>query len=107
MKRMQLIFAAVLILAPFMTTISCKGGSGPAVSQGTCPVMGEIITNKNHYVDYQGKRIYFCCSDCPAEFNKDPEKYMKKLDPSKLETAPAAMDGAEKSGDIHKGHMER
>ena len=28
---------------------------------------------------YDGKVIGFCCSDCPPEFNKDPEKYMKDL----------------------------
>ncbi|MGA8573543.1 MAG: YHS domain-containing protein [Desulfobaccales bacterium] len=36
--------------------------------------------NKKVYVDYQGKRIYFCCSGCPAEFKKDPEKYLKKME---------------------------
>ncbi|HVT87672.1 MAG TPA: hypothetical protein VHD56_02380 [Tepidisphaeraceae bacterium] len=30
-------------------------------------------------VVYKGKVIGFCCSDCPPEFNKDPEKYMKDL----------------------------
>lgn len=107
MKKIHLILSAALILAPLMMTTSCKVGSGPAVSQGTCPVMGEIITNKNHYVDYKGKRIYFCCAGCPDEFKKDPEKYMKKLDPSTLETAPGVMDGVEKSGDTHEGHMKR
>jgi len=46
--------------------------------QTTCPVMGGEI-NKNIYTDYKGSRIYFCCSACPGEFKKNPEKYMKKL----------------------------
>jgi YHS domain-containing protein len=46
--------------------------------QTTCPVMDEPI-NKKSFVDYQGKRVYFCCNMCPATFLKDPEKYMKKL----------------------------
>jgi YHS domain-containing protein len=47
--------------------------------QTTCPVMGEAI-NKSVYVDYNGKRVYFCCGMCPATFKKDPETYIKKLE---------------------------
>ena len=46
--------------------------------QTTCPVLAGNI-DKNVYTDYQGKRIYFCCQGCDAEFKKNPEKYMKKL----------------------------
>jgi YHS domain-containing protein len=46
--------------------------------QTLCPVMKAPI-NKKYYVDYNKQRIYFCCSDCPKEFNKDPGKYMKAL----------------------------
>lgn len=49
-----------------------------AKSQTTCPVLGGNI-NKDVYADYQGKRIYFCCKGCDKEFEKDPEKYLKKL----------------------------
>jgi YHS domain-containing protein len=28
---------------------------------------------------YRGQEIKFCCPDCPPQFNKDPEKYLKKL----------------------------
>lgn len=50
-----------------------------AKPQTVCPVLGGNI-NQQVYVDYQGKRIYFCCSGCDAEFRKDPDKYMKKLE---------------------------
>ncbi len=46
--------------------------------QTTCPVRGDPI-NKDVYVDYKGKRVYFCCAGCPNVFNKDPEKYLKIL----------------------------
>ena len=58
--------------------------AGPALAadqpkpQTLCPVLGGNV-DKKVYVDYQGKRIYFCCQGCDAEFKKDPEKYMKKL----------------------------
>ncbi|MBN2037439.1 MAG: efflux RND transporter periplasmic adaptor subunit [Chitinispirillaceae bacterium] len=48
------------------------------VPQKTCPVMGGEI-NKEIFVDYKGRRIYFCCAGCNATFLKDPEKYLKVL----------------------------
>ena len=48
------------------------------VPQETCPVMGGAI-DKKIFVDYKGKRVYFCCPACPATFKKDPEKYLKIL----------------------------
>jgi len=47
-------------------------------NQMTCPVMGGKV-NKDMYVDYQGKRIYFCCAGCIETFKKDSEKYMEKM----------------------------
>jgi len=57
--------------------------AGPALAaeakpQTVCPVLGGNVDQKV-FVDYQGKRIYFCCQGCDAEFKKDPEKYMKKI----------------------------
>jgi len=45
-----------------------------------CAVQGEgNPVDPNVTVIYQGKTIGFCCEDCIADFNKDPEKYMKNL----------------------------
>lgn len=49
------------------------------ITQTTCPVMGGKI-DKDIYVDYQGRRVYFCCPGCPEKFNEDPEKYLAKLE---------------------------
>jgi YHS domain-containing protein len=46
--------------------------------QSLCPVMGGAI-NKKYFIEYQGKRVYFCCPGCEDEFLKNPEKYMDKL----------------------------
>ncbi len=58
--------------------------------QTTCPVLGGNV-NKQVYADYKGQRIYFCCPGCDAEFKKDPEKYMKKIEEQgiTLEKCPA------------------
>ncbi len=49
-----------------------------AASQTNCPVLGNKI-DKKVYVDYQGKRIYFCCAMCKAQFKQNPEKYLEKM----------------------------
>jgi YHS domain-containing protein len=46
--------------------------------QTTCPVMGGAI-NKDIFVEYQGKKVYFCCKECLDVFKANPEKYIAKL----------------------------
>jgi YHS domain-containing protein len=67
----------------FLTLVLGIFAAGPvwaaeAKTQTVCPVLGGNI-NKQVYVDYQGKRIYFCCQGCDAKFRQDPEKYLKKI----------------------------
>ena len=49
-----------------------------AKAQTTCPIEGGKI-DKSVYVDYEGKRIYFCCADCKAKFNAYPAQYIKQM----------------------------
>jgi len=49
-----------------------------AGEQTICPVMSNPI-NKDVFVEYQGKKVYFCCPECKAKFNADPEKFIAKL----------------------------
>ena len=63
--------------------------------QSTCPVLAGNI-DKSVYADYQGKRIYFCCKGCDAEFEKNPEKYMKKLQEEGVTLDPAPAGPANK-----------
>ncbi len=46
--------------------------------QTVCPVMGGAI-DKKYFTEYKGKKVYFCCPGCEAEFLKSPEKYLGKL----------------------------
>jgi YHS domain-containing protein len=90
MKNLKKMFCIVAIL--FFAAGSMAVGVQAATAghpQTKCPVLGNPI-DKTVYTDYQGKRIYFCCTACPKEFKKDPAKYMKKLKEEgvTLETAP-------------------
>ncbi len=51
-----------------------------------CPVTGQKLDFKNpSYVtyEYNGTVYNFCCDGCINEFQKDPEKYLKKLEEEK------------------------
>ena len=46
--------------------------------QTKCPVMGGDI-DKNIFVTYKDKKVYFCCKACVAKFEADPSAYVGKL----------------------------
>ena len=50
-----------------------------ATEQETCPIMEGNPINKNIFVEYEGKKVYFCCKGCPEKFLANPEKYVAKL----------------------------
>ena len=47
--------------------------------QTTCPVLVGNKINPDIYTDYKGKRIYFCCNSCKADFERNPGKYVSNL----------------------------
>ena len=86
----------VLILALALTAfvVGSLWAADPK-PQTVCPVLAGNI-DKNVYVDYQGKRIYFCCKGCDTEFKKDPEKYLKKLQEEGVALEPAPTGAGKK-----------
>jgi YHS domain-containing protein len=91
MKRM----AALLLLCAFLLSplgpVLAAEQSAAGKPQTICPVLAFPI-NKSLFVDYQGKRIYFCCDGCQKEFNKDPAGHVKKMEDQGivLEKTPGA-----------------
>ena len=49
-----------------------------ATEQTLCPIMDAPI-NKDLFVEYEGKKVYFCCAGCEKLFKENPEKYLAKL----------------------------
>ena len=47
-------------------------------TQTKCPLSGKDI-KADVTVDYEGKKVYFCCPGCPDGFKADPAKYTAKL----------------------------
>jgi hypothetical protein len=86
MRKAAAVAAIVALLCLPAALLAAQGKP-----QTTCPVLAGNI-DRNVFVDYKGYRIYFCCAGCDKEFQKDPEKYMKKLQDQGItpEKSPAA-----------------
>jgi YHS domain-containing protein len=48
----------------------------------TCPVSGEKLgeMGKPMVFVYQGQEVKLCCSGCKKDFDKEPAKYIKKIE---------------------------
>ena len=49
------------------------------VANRICPVMGGE-TRSDVSIEYNGRKINFCCPACEGKFLKEPGKYLKKLE---------------------------
>jgi YHS domain-containing protein len=49
-----------------------------AAEQTMCPIMNMAI-DKKVFIEYKGKKVYFCCPGCEDKFNEEPAKYVAKL----------------------------
>jgi YHS domain-containing protein len=95
-KRIVLLVLSSLIgfsAVPVFAANGCQGNKAPAkaakpakpapkkVISSVCPVMGTKIPDITKAAGksiYKGKTYYFCCAGCKPEFDKNPEKYIKK-----------------------------
>ena len=101
MKKIVAVASAVLMVmgAGIAGAEEGQPAGGEAAAQAVkkqtvCPIMGGQV-NTNLYVDAKGARVYFCCKGCPADFRKDPARYIAKMekDGITLDKAPAPTSG--------------
>jgi hypothetical protein len=94
MKRIQsFALFALLVSATSFAVVGCKthddmhhseasasGGSYPLTK---CVVSGDDLGDKPYTFVHNGQQVKLCCKDCLAEFNKNPDKFMAKLNDAK------------------------
>ena len=91
MKLIKTLLVSLVILA----FAAAAFAAGETKTQTVCPVLAGNV-DKKVYVDYQGKRIYFCCKGCDAEFKKDPEKFLKKMQEEGVTPKPSPAEAPKK-----------
>ncbi len=62
--------------------------------------LGEM--GKPYVMEYKGQEIKLCCKDCKAKFDKNPEKFIKKMNEAEKKAAKPAAPA--KPADEHMGH---
>jgi YHS domain-containing protein len=106
----SLIVVVLVFAARSVSAAGCCGNEdskaapkaeGETIAQKICPVMGNAI-NPKIFVDYKGRRIYFCCGMCPDKFKADPEKYVRVVD-DQLKAAKGA-NPRDPAAEGHEGH---
>ena len=97
MKKLTTLLA-ILILG--IAGISHAADEKPAYPLTTCIVSGESLDamGKPYVFEYEGQEVQLCCKSCVKEFNKEPTKYIEKLD--------AAKAGESVSTDKADGHAD-
>jgi hypothetical protein len=92
------LLSLVLVSAATAAAFAVEGQSAvPTATPATCVVSGDKIGEMGppaHYVYKQAgkpdREIEFCCKDCIADFEKDPAKYLAKLDVTTTKAAAPA-----------------
>jgi len=65
--------------------------------------LGEM--GKPFVMEYKGQEIKFCCKSCKKDFDKNPEKFIKKMHEAEKKAAKSDKSAkAAKSTDDHAGH---
>jgi len=91
MKLSVLCVATSLLIAGAFIVNAADKPKGPTTKPSTTQPSKPVnkwcaVEGKDHEIDpkvtvvYKGKTIGFCCKDCVEEFEKDPEKYVKKME---------------------------
>ena len=70
---------AVTVLLPMWAGPASAGTTDSGAVQTECPVMIGNAIKDDMFTVYQGKKVFFCCEKCKAEFAKAPEKYLSRL----------------------------
>ncbi|MEM7384542.1 MAG: hypothetical protein AAF514_06310, partial [Verrucomicrobiota bacterium] len=61
-----------LILLPFIITSTYAENK-------ICPIMVEDEIDPEEVVEYEGKKVFFCCTTCVKAWKKDPKYYIKVM----------------------------
>lgn len=69
-------------VAPLTTHAADKKEKLKPYTLETCIVSGDKLgeMGKPFEYEYKGREIKFCCKNCVKDFQKDPAKYVKKIE---------------------------
>ena len=80
-KNLTVAALAVSFLAAPLLSLAADAKAKPYPLK-TCVVSGEKLgeMGKPYVFTHEGREIQLCCKSCLKDFNKEPAKYIKKID---------------------------
>jgi len=95
MKALRPLIAAILV-ASFLTPVcgladDKKSDKLKPYTLKTCIVSGDKLGEMGDpfVYEYKGRQIKFCCKGCLKDFNKEPDKYIKKIEEAEAKAKKA------------------
>ena len=94
MKKSSLMAAAGLAVA-FATTLAGAQAAGKPINR-KCPLKPDVRIDPTCTVQYKGKLVGLCCTDCLAKWKKSPDAFFAKVvaDSNKPVEPDSAKDAA-------------
>ena len=85
MKKAALIF---LVLSLILGSLTLVAADKPAAKAKPYPLKTCVVSDEKFGGDmgdpyvftYQGREVKLCCKGCLEDFNKEPAKYVKKME---------------------------
>jgi YHS domain-containing protein len=62
--------------------VASESTAAEEIANQTCPVLGGKARS-DIAIEYNGKKVYFCCPGCVGKFTAEPGKYLKKMEQQK------------------------
>jgi YHS domain-containing protein len=95
MRALRQLIAAILV-ASFLVPLSVLAADKKAEKLKpyplkTCIISGDKLGDMGDpfVYAYKGREIKFCCKGCLKDFNKEPEKYVKKIEEAEAKAKKA------------------
>jgi len=95
---------AAVFLTGALATNAAEAKQAKAVKpypMDTCVVSGEKLGGMGEPVsfEYEGREIMLCCKDCRKEFDKNPKKFVAKVDEAAKQVKPYPLKTCLMSGE--------
>ncbi len=102
---MKMILTALLLVFLAAPIRAQDGGDAQEPLNPTCPVMEGEKVDPEIFIDFQGKRIWFCCDSCVEEFEAAPDAYLANLPQFSLEASAEDTEQSEEPEDHSLGAL--
>lgn len=96
MKKHAITFLAAALVAAPLAYLQFAHAAEKEF-KAACPVSGGPAKEANTR-DFHGRKVYFCCQNCPKAYDKEPAKFTAKVHAQLMQTGQMTQVGCPYSG---------